>query len=260
EAAARQHGLELHTLEREAEHLRDHLMIAGLYLTTEARHRALAIPTQEAVERLHRRMRKVWKHELGFDDSVRAGKRRVDVPVRAGHESGLACERTIFGDQLFTAASLCTGLVPGDAQEVTRFPGGPEAVRIHRNPGGGLPHIHDTADGARVGRVEVRDACTEMWRARDDDREHAALADVECELGPAVRLCRRVELFDGSIFPDEPESRRILELHVGRYWQPRGGFGELAEAALPSGACVPQYTAFNGDLARRNVPRLRRRV
>ena len=99
-----------------------------------------------------------------------------------------------------------------------------------------------------------------MWRARDDDREHAALADVECELRPAVRLCRRVELFDGSIFPDEPESRRILELHVGRHWQPRGGFGELAEAALPSGACVPQYTAFDGDLARRNVPRLRRRV
>src|SRR5215470_1882770 len=53
EAAAGQHCLQVDLVGREPEDFRNRRMVAGLQLATEARHRALAIPLQKAVERLH---------------------------------------------------------------------------------------------------------------------------------------------------------------------------------------------------------------
>src|SRR5687767_11580525 len=118
EAAAGQHGLELHALERQPKHPRNRLVLSGLELTAEARHRALAIPAQEAIERLHRRMGEEREYELSLDDPVRAGKGRVDVPVGSGDQSRPTSERTILRHELFAAAPLRARLVPRDAQPV----------------------------------------------------------------------------------------------------------------------------------------------
>ena len=92
-------------------------------------------------------------------------------------------------------APLRARLVPGDAQLVTRFYRGPEAVSINRDARRDLPHVDHTTDRARIGRVETGDARTKARRARDDDGEHSALADVERELRLAMRLGLGVELF-----------------------------------------------------------------
>ena len=46
-------------------------MIPGLELAAQARQSALPIPTQEAIERLHRRVRQIGEHELRLDDAAK---------------------------------------------------------------------------------------------------------------------------------------------------------------------------------------------
>src|SRR5712692_10851559 len=116
EAAAGEHGLELHTVERQPEHFSDRLVLPGLQLAAETRERALTIPLQEAVERLHRCMREVREDELRLDHARRPRERGFCVAMRAGDAARLARKRAVLLDDLLAAALFGGGFVPGDAQ------------------------------------------------------------------------------------------------------------------------------------------------
>ena len=83
ERAAREHGLDLHLVGRDAEDLGDDPVIHGLHLAAEARERALAVPAQIAVERLHRRMREIRKHIFRLDHLAGALERGFGVAMRS---------------------------------------------------------------------------------------------------------------------------------------------------------------------------------
>ena len=106
EAAAGQHGLELHVLGLQAEHAGDGLVLDGLELAAEAGQRLLAIPAQVAVQRLHRRVRQVGEHELGLDHAIGAGEHGFGIAVRAGNRARLPGKRAKLLDELRAAALL----------------------------------------------------------------------------------------------------------------------------------------------------------
>ena len=194
EAAAGQHGLDLHLIGLEAEHAGDGLMVARLQLAAEPRERTLAIPAQEAVQRLHRRMRQIGKDVLRLDHPLLAGQRGFRIPMPARHHARLARQVPILFDELVAAALLGGGLIPGDAQHFAPLEGGPHPVGVDGDTGGNFFDIDHAAHRQCVARLERHDLSAEAGRPRDDDREHVGLADVDGELRGAVGLGCAVEL------------------------------------------------------------------
>ena len=141
-----------HALRRQSEHAWRSPVFPGLELAAEARQRALAVPVQEAVERLHRRVRQIGEDVLRLDHAAGACKRRLRIAVRAGDEAGLPRERTIFFDELLAAALFGCRLVPGDAQLLASLAARASAVGIDRDARGNLLHV-DHARDARAPRV-----------------------------------------------------------------------------------------------------------
>src|SRR5260370_20342900 len=82
ETAARIERLDLHLLRLQAENGGNRGVLDGLKLTAETRHRARAVPFQEAVERLHRRMREIGEDKFGFGDLAGALLCAGDVSLR----------------------------------------------------------------------------------------------------------------------------------------------------------------------------------
>ena len=259
EAAAGQHGLDLHLIGLEAEHAGDGLMVARLQLAAQARHRTLSIPAQEAVQRLHRRMRQIGKDVLRLDHPLLRGPSAASAsPCWPATVPGLRDKLPVLFDELVAAALLGVGLVPGHAQLFAPLEGGPHAFGIDGDTGGDLFDIDHAAHRQRVAGLERHDLAAEAGRPRDDDREHVGLADIDGELRRAVGLGGAVELPDRAFAADQPEARRVLERYVLRHRQLRRGLRELAEPASAPASGVAQHAALDRDLARRHAPGLRR--
>src|SRR5216684_2385375 len=146
EAAARQHRLDLDAIGGEAENAGDRHMISGLQLAAEPRQRALAVPLQVAVERLHGGVRKIREHELRLDDALRAAQRRLRIAFGADQGPRALRQRAVVFDELRTAAPLRRLLIPRHAKEIASLGGGPEALRVDGHPRGDLLYVHDTRD------------------------------------------------------------------------------------------------------------------
>jgi len=187
----------LHLVRCDAENLGDGHVVAGLQLAAETRDHALAVEAHIGIERLHRRMREIRKDIFRFDHFARALERGFGVAMRAGNQSRLSRQRTIFLDDLLAAAFLGLGFIPGDAQLLAALDRGPHALRIDRDARRYLLHVDDARNFLRLGGIEGRNLAAEARRMRDHDRQHLRLADIDGELRLAVgfvgggKLCRR---------------------------------------------------------------------
>jgi len=242
EAPARQHGLDLDPIGREPENARDGHVVNGLHLAAEACQGAVDVPAQEAIERLHRRMREIRKYELRLDDALRPRERRLGITMSLRHHARPTGKRAILGDKLFAAAALGRGIVPRDAQRFAPLTRRPVALRVHRNAGRHLPDVDHSRHSTGGRCIERRDLAAEPRWMGDQHGEHSRLAYVDCVLRGSVGLGCTVEPTD-ALLTNQPERRRVLELRVGRNRQARRRFGEFAKPALTPGR-MTQHAAF----------------
>ena len=131
EAAAGQHGLDLHLLRLEAEHVGDGLVVAGLQLAAEARQRAAGRPSagsRRAAPSAHAPDR--GRRTRPRSPARRAASAASASPCCARDRAGLARQRAVLLDELLAAALLGGGLVPGDVQLLAALERRPRAVGV----------------------------------------------------------------------------------------------------------------------------------
>jgi hypothetical protein len=75
--------MELHRFGLQTEHAAGRAVIDGLHLRAAPDLRRLAVITDNAVHRLHRRVREVWELKISFDDFDRRLEAGFDVAVFA---------------------------------------------------------------------------------------------------------------------------------------------------------------------------------
>ena len=195
EAAAGEHGLDLHLLGLQSEHSRDRRLFEGLELAAEPRQRLLAVEAQIAVERLHRRMREIGKDVFRLDHAsaglrIAASASPCFPATRPGLRASARYSSTTAGCRAFRGA-----VVPGDLQQIARLDRGPGAVRINRNAASAHSSHRPRPDLARLASSTFATLRAEpLADARPRTVSRSGLANVDGELRGAVDLGGRIEL------------------------------------------------------------------
>ena len=141
-------------------------------------------------------------------------------------------------------------------QRLAGFARAPVAVGDDRDA---IADLHDgdhAGHGARLGRVERAHFAADHRTLLERGVDHAGQFHIDAEFGRAVDLGRGVETL--RWLADEREIFRILERHVGRRREFRGGSGEFAVGRALAGGAM--HDAFCGvAVCRGDLPLIGRR-
>ena len=233
EAAARHLHMDRHLLGLEAQHARDRGAVQTGALAAGPQLGAALGKLNGAVQRLHRRVGEIRKHELRFQlPGRRVERRHVGVELaRAGASGQLA----VLGELPFAIDLLDGRRVPLQLQGVAALRGLPISVGHDGHAFGATIQRHaqhglHALDGARRAVVHRGKARAEHRRASDHGRQLTGQANVDTKILLPAALGARVET--RSRAADDAEILRVLQRDLLGHRQRHGGLGQFAVTQL----------------------------
>ncbi|MNS67354.1 hypothetical protein D3C72_1006040 [compost metagenome] len=220
-------------------------LVARLELRTDPHRAFVRLQVDNAVERLHRRVRQVGEFVDGFDLLRCLGQL---AHVGRPGDGARRFRQRLEGGQLLVAADLFHGArIPLDHQRVAPLLGGPVAVgddghAAAATVGLHFQHLEHALDGFRLAGVEFRHLGAKHGRTRHHGHFRTGRLEVDAELLLARRLGGRVQAFHG--FADDGKFARILQLDGGGHGLAHGRVGKFAIRRLLSAGAIQH--AFRG--------------
>ena len=234
--------MHLHLVGLDVQHARHRSGVETRALRTGPYLRAPRGEGNGAVQRLHRRVGEVGKHELRFQ-LPRRGVERRHVGIELAR-AGATGELAVLG-QLPLAVDLFHGRrIPLQLQRLAALNGRPVAIGHHRDALGIAIQRHaqhglHALDGARRAVVHRCEAGAEHRRAGDHRRQLPGKPNVDTEILAPAALGARVQARGGA--PDDAEVLGILQRDFLGHRQSHGGLGQFAVTQLATARA--QYRA-----------------
>ena len=235
-------------------YLCDRELVAGLELFAVPDLAAFLRELDDAVERLHRRVREVGKLERRLQGLGRALDRLRGIALAASGFGGGGGELLVFGHHVRRRALEAGGVVPFDLERVASFLRRPERGGNDGHAVGDFHHVAHAGNAVHAGGIEAIHFLAEARRMRDDRGQHVGQLHVLREARGAVGL--RLRIRARHMLADEHEVLRVLDLdRCGHRLFPRR-FGELAERRFLA-AGVGDDAVFHLHGFRGHLPLLR---
>ncbi len=209
ETAAEEGRVELHARGIQARRVSGRRVVDGLELRSGPDLAATLAQVDDAVQRLHRRVREVGELVLGFETSRRAPGGGLDVALLARDEAGRRGELFVLAPQVLGGELRVRSEVPFDLEELAPALRRPESCRDHGDAGADLDDFLHARDGARRVRLHALHARAEHGRVGHERGQHVRQAHVDGELRLARDLVGCVET--RSRLADQAEILGILE-------------------------------------------------
>jgi hypothetical protein len=218
---------------------------------------AVAFHERGAVHRLERRVVEEGRVILGLDPLRGRGERGLDLAVVPRHRNPgiLQAEAHELADAR-SGGRAVRARVPFDRQELQHLARAPPVVGDYRDRVLELHHADEAAQAQDPLVWDGNELPAEHRALRDGGVGHAGELHVDAEHRLADHLVVDVEAVRRAA--EEVPVLGVLELHLARRLELRGGGRDLAEADLPARRSVNDGAVLSVAVRRVDLPALRR--
>jgi hypothetical protein len=188
---------------------------------------AVCADIRRAVHGLHRCVRQHGQLVQGAHPAVRFFERANRIAIGARGKRGATLQRAAQrgADAGIVEPGIGTG-VPADLERIARLQRLPVVIRDHDDAARTIQHLAHARHFLCRGRIECARRAAEGRTLRQRGVQHPRQLDIDAELRAAVDFRWCIEPREAA--SDQPEIPGLLEFHLFRQRQLRGGLGELA--------------------------------